>query len=248
MAQPKPASNRSNIQPTGPRRSPCSVSSVAHSAGVSVIATTPESTTAMVTVTANCRYSWPAMPPRKATGMKTAHSTSTMPITAPCTSRIASIEASTGDRCSSRISRSTFSSTTIASSTTMPIASTIANSVSVLIEKPNSHSPAKVPISETGTASIGISVARHVCRNTNTTATTIAAASRMVFSTSLIEAETKRVVSYGIRKSTSGGNRSRASSAIRCRTAAATSSALAPDCRNTAIAIDGWPLMKLEAS
>ena len=46
----------------------------------------------------------------------------------------------------------------------MPIASTMANSVSVLIEKPNSHSPAKVPISEIGTATIGISVARQLCR------------------------------------------------------------------------------------
>ena len=35
--------------------------------------------------------------------------------------------------------RSTFSSTTIASSTTMPIASTMPNSVSVLIEKPKSE-------------------------------------------------------------------------------------------------------------
>jgi hypothetical protein len=34
--------------------------------------------------------------------------------------------------------RSTFSITTIASSTTMPIASTSANSVSTLIEKPSS--------------------------------------------------------------------------------------------------------------
>jgi hypothetical protein len=41
----------------------------------------------------------------------------------------------------SRIRRSTFSSTTMASSTTMPIASTMANSVSVLIEKPSSVQP-----------------------------------------------------------------------------------------------------------
>jgi hypothetical protein len=58
--------------------------------------------------------------------------------------------------------------------------------------------PANVPTSETGTASIGISVARHVCRNTNTTSSTMTAASRMVNITSLIDAETNRVVSYGI--------------------------------------------------
>ena len=127
--------------------------------------------------------------------MNTAASTSTMPITAPCTSRMASMAASNGAIFSSRIRRSTFSSTTMASSTTMPMASTMANSVSVLIEKPNSCSPAKVPISDTGTASIGMSVARQLCRNTNTTASTMKAASTMVTSTSLIDADTKIVVS-----------------------------------------------------
>ena len=52
----------------------------------------------------------------------------------PVTSRIALIAASRGRSFSSRMMRSTFSSTTIASSTTMPIASTMPNSVSVLIE------------------------------------------------------------------------------------------------------------------
>ncbi len=56
---------------------------------------------------------------------------------APVTSRIDSIAASRGLSLRSAISRSTFSSTTMASSTTMPVASTIANSVRVLMEKPN---------------------------------------------------------------------------------------------------------------
>ena len=47
----------------------------------------------------------------------------------------------------------------------MPIASTMANKVRVLIEKPNIQRPAKVPISEIGTATIGIKVARQLCRN-----------------------------------------------------------------------------------
>ena len=138
------------------------------------------------------------MPPRKATGTNTAHSTSTMAITAPETSRIASSAASNGGMPSSRIRRSTFSSTTMASSTTMPMASTSANRVSVLIENPASHRPAKAPIKDTGTAIIGISVARQVCRNRNTTPSTSSAASKMVIVTSLIEASTKRVVSKGI--------------------------------------------------
>ena len=65
--------------------------------------------------------------------------------------------------------RSTFSTTTMASSTTMPMASTRPNSVSVLIEKPSTGITAKVPISDTGTASSGMIVARQVCRNRNTT-------------------------------------------------------------------------------
>ena len=43
-----------------------------------------------------------------------------------------------------------FSITTMASSTTRPVASVIPNSVSVLIEKPKALTKAKVPISETG--------------------------------------------------------------------------------------------------
>ena len=50
------------------------------------------------------------------------------------------------------MTRSTFSTTTIASSTTMPIASTSASSETVLAEKPIASSTAKVPIRLTGTA------------------------------------------------------------------------------------------------
>ena len=138
------------------------------------------------------------MPPRNATGTNTAHSTSTIATTAPETSRIASTAASNGAMLFSRIRRSTFSSTTMASSTTMPIASTSAKSVRVLMENPTAQSPAKAPTSDTGTAIIGISVARQVCRKRNTTARTRIAASKMVWFTSRIEASTKRVVSNGM--------------------------------------------------
>ena len=72
----------------------------------------------------------------------------------------------------------------MASSTTMPVASTIANSVSVFSVKPNSIRPPNAPINDTGTAMIGISVARQLCRNTNTTSSTSAAASESVMITS----------------------------------------------------------------
>ena len=54
--------------------------------------------------------------------------------------------------------RSTFSTTTIASSTRMPIASTMPNSVSTLIEKPSSSSVPQVPSSATGTTMVGMIV------------------------------------------------------------------------------------------
>ena len=60
--------------------------------------------------------------------------------------------------------RSTFSTTTMASSTTMPIASTRPNSVSRLIEKPSASMPRKVPISETKIATVQMIVARKLCR------------------------------------------------------------------------------------
>ncbi len=54
--------------------------------------------------------------------------------------------------------RSTFSTTTMASSTTMPITSTMPNMVSTLIEKPSASSVAKVPSRATGTTSVGMMV------------------------------------------------------------------------------------------
>ena len=60
--------------------------------------------------------------------------------------------------------RSTFSTTTIASSTTMPMASTRPKSVSRLIEKPSASMNGKVPSSATTTAIEQMRVARKLCR------------------------------------------------------------------------------------
>ncbi len=89
--------------------------------------------------------------------------------------------------------RSTFSTTTIESSTTMPIASTSPNSESVLIEKPNASMIANVPTIDTGTAISGMIEARHVCRNRTTTITTKRTASNSVFTTSRIDSRTNCV-------------------------------------------------------
>ena len=69
-----------------------------------------------------------------------------------------------GRRPSSLMIRSTFSTTTMASSTSRPMASTMANMVSMLMENPNSPRTAKVPRMTTGTARVGIRVARNVAQ------------------------------------------------------------------------------------
>ena len=92
----------------------------------------PESTTAITSVTANWLSMVPVMPPRNATGMNTEQSTSTIATSAPPTWPIALSAASLAETFSSSMMRSTFSITTMASSTTMPIASTRANRVSRL--------------------------------------------------------------------------------------------------------------------
>ena len=102
--------------------------------------------------------------------------------------------------------RCTFSMTTIASSTTSPVASVMPNSVSELMENPKSLMNAKVPISETGIVIAGMIVARQSCRNRKITMMTMTIASASVFSTSLIESDTTVVVSTAMTPLRPGGN------------------------------------------
>ena len=69
----------------------------------------------------------------KAVGMNTADSTRAMAISAPLTSSMVTRAASRGDL-PADISRSMFSTTTMASSTTMPTASTRPNRVRLFTE------------------------------------------------------------------------------------------------------------------
>ena len=62
--------------PTGPRISFRGFSIIVQRAGVSVRATITERITEMETVSANCLYNWPVMPPMKETGTNTAQRTS----------------------------------------------------------------------------------------------------------------------------------------------------------------------------
>ncbi len=75
----------------------------------------------------------------------------------------------------------------MASSTTMPMASTNPKSDRLLSEKPNTFITANVPTSDTGTAHSGMIVARHDCRKISTTMTTSTMASHSVCSTALTD-------------------------------------------------------------
>jgi hypothetical protein len=85
------------------------------------------------TATANCRNNWPLMPGMNATGTNTDNRTSVMASIGPVISAIAFLQASGMDSSgSSSITRSMFSTTTMASSTTMPMARTSASMETVL--------------------------------------------------------------------------------------------------------------------
>ncbi len=130
----------------------------------------------------------------KATGTNTAISTAVVAMIGPVTSRIASRAASSGRKPASSW-RSTFSTTTIASSTTRPMASTIPSRLSMLSEKPSIFITTRVATSDTGMAMVGMMVVRQLWRKMKTTAMTSASASTSVMTTSCIAADTKRVVS-----------------------------------------------------
>ena len=128
--------------------------------------------------------------------MNTADSTRAIPISAPVISSMDFTVACFGVRFGSSCKiRSTFSTTTIASSTNKPIASTKPNMVKVLIENPQTCMIAKVPNNTTGTVIEGIKVARKFCKNKYMMNTTKMIASIMVWNTSLIETSMNLVVS-----------------------------------------------------
>src|SRR5215469_7016343 len=148
------------------------------------------------TATANCRNSCPLMPGMNATGTNTDSKTNVMARIGPVISVIAFLHASGTDSLgSSSITRSAFSTTTMASSTTMPMASTSASNVTVLAEYPMSSITANVPMIETGTATSGISVVRSLPRNKKTTIATRTIATMSVRTTSLMVDVTKTVES-----------------------------------------------------
>ena len=113
----------------------------------------------------------PVSPGRNAAGRNTEINTSVMPTIGANSASIALIAASWPDMPCSILCAAP-STTTMASSTTMPIASTIANSVDRLMVKPSAAIAAKAPMMVTGTVVAGTSMARQSCRNTRITTST----------------------------------------------------------------------------
>ena len=170
-------------------------SNSAESAGESVSALKAEMAIENAIVRENCRYKMPVVPGKKLTGTNTAMSTSEVAMTALVTSFIAREVAAWGSLCSSWMWRCTFSITTIASSTTKPVANVMPNSVSELMEKLKSLMNANVPISETGIVTAGMMVARQSSRNRKMTVMTMKTAIASVDNTSRIESPTTVVES-----------------------------------------------------
>src|SRR5664279_642985 len=147
----------------------------------------------------------PVVPGKNETGTKTEIKTRDVAITALVTSAIATEVAVCGSECSIEIWRWTFSMTTMASSTTRPVARVMPNSVKELIENPKSLMKANVPMSETGIVTAGMMVARQSSKNRKITMMTMTIASARVVRTSRIESPTTVVVSKATAYSNPGG-------------------------------------------
>src|SRR5690606_9039861 len=170
----------------------------------------------------------PTGPDKNATGTNTADMTSVIAITAAPTSLIAANVASIGGRCSSSIFAKTASTTTIPLSTTIPMASTSANNVNRFMEKPISCIKNSAPTKLTGTARIGIIVARKSCKKIKTTRNTKMKASISVFTTLDMDESRKLDTSYPLVYVLPGGNVSHFTSSARSLTRWMTSWALDP--------------------
>jgi len=118
----------------------------------------------------------PVSPGRNAAGRNTEIKTSVMPTIGANSASIAAIAALWPFMPFSILCAAP-STTTMASSTTMPIASTIANRVDRLMVKPSAAIAANAPMMVTGTVVAGTSIARQSCRNTRITTSTSTPAS-----------------------------------------------------------------------
>ena len=142
-----------------------------HIIGVSVNDTIADATTAMVSVSANSRNMRPTKPVMNSNGMNTAISDSVSDMTVKPISLAPRSAASSGFSPFS-MWRTMFSIMTIASSTTKPVPMVSAISDRLSSEKPQNHMTPNVAISDSGSATPAIMVARTVRRKISTTSTT----------------------------------------------------------------------------
>ena len=215
-------------------------SSIAHSIGVVVSEITSEIITAADSVTANSRNSRPTWPPMNSSGMNTATSDRLMDSTVKPTSCAPSSAAFTRSMPASTW-RLVFSSTTMASSTTKPVATVSAISDRLLSEKPSRYITPKVPSSDTTVATAGTMVARTLRRNTETTRTTSRIEIINVISISCSDARMELVRSDATCMRTSCGNWA-CSCGSSARTPSTVSMTLAPGWLVTSTITAGWPL------
>ena len=177
------ARKKGSVRRTSRLSPSCARKSLEHIIGVRVSAITPENRTEAARAKPNSVKSRPVLPPIKESGTKTEISTRVVAMTAKAISREPSRDARSGSSPNS-MRRCTFSSTTMASSTTSPIASTSPSSVSTLIEKPITAMAMKDATMETGMATAGMMVARTDRRKRKITPTTSASAIISACSTS----------------------------------------------------------------
>ena len=152
----KPRSDRRMNRPCEPR---WRRSTWAHIMGVVVSETTSEIRIATESVSANSRKVRPTMPPISRMGRNTAISDRLIASTVKPTS-LAPCRAACTRGMPSSTCRDMFSSTTMASSTTKPVATVSAISDRLSRLKPSRYIAPKVPISDSGTATLGTSAAR----------------------------------------------------------------------------------------
>ena len=155
----------------------------AHSIGVSVSETHSEIRIAATSVIENSRNSRSTMPPMNRIETNTATSDRFIDSSVKPTSLAPMSAASSGGTPFSTC-REMFSSTTMASSTTRPVATISAISDRLFSEKPHRYITAKLPTSDTGTAATGMIAARKLARNSSTTRMTRATAISSVRSAS----------------------------------------------------------------
>ena len=217
------------------------LSSQAHIIGVVVSEISSEISTAADSVTANSRNKRPVCPPMNSSGINTATSDRLIASTVKPTSRAPSSAALKRSMPAASMWRLVFSSTTMASSTTKPVATVSAIRLRLFRLKPSRCITPNVPSSDTTVATAGMKVARALRKKALTTSTTSAIEISSVSSISCSEERIELVLSEATCNCTSCGNCA-CNSGSSARTPSTVAITLASGWRVTRTITAGWPL------